>query len=749
MLKNPELKPHLRFQVRPGEGVFLISEMQQTVLQGGLYESIVPLLDGRSVEELCQELRPKLLPAQVFYALNKLDQKGVLCERERVISKELAAFWTQQGISPQTANQRLAATSVSITSLGIDTSAFRDLLALQAVQVVDDGELQVVVTDHYLRPELSQINASALASGRSWLLIKPVGAVVWIGPLFVPGKTGCWECLANRFRSNVPILGYLQSTPLENPASVADIAHTPATMSVAWGMAANSLVSLISSEPMRAHLEGRIQTLNVLTWQVESHVLLRQPACPACGQREQASEMHAPVPPVTLQSSRKMYTDDGGHRAMSPQETLDRYSYHVSPICGAVSQLQKSVPAGNSVMHVYTSGNNAARGPQSMRGLKTDLRHSSAGKGTSDVQAKASALCEALERYSGIFRGDEPRRVASYSELGDIAIHPNACMLFSERQYRERDVRNATSSIFNYIPLPFDEDRKVEWSPVWSLTEERTKYLPTAFCYFRYPTTYETDFCVGCSNGNAAGNSLEEAVFQGFLELAERDAVSIWWYNRLPVPGVDLDRVGEPYLDKLRSYLTSQNRELWVLDVTTDLQIPTYVAVSRRTVGQSEQIMFGFGSHLEPRVAILRAVTELNQMLIPLMQYPDDKLPGILSDGETQRWLREATTAGHPYLLPRDGAMTDIRSGGQMWAEDLREDVLRCQANVESQGLEMLVLDQTRSEITMPVAKVFVPGLRHFWTRFAPGRLYDVPVKLGYLDVPLTEQQLNPVAMFL
>jgi ribosomal protein S12 methylthiotransferase accessory factor len=49
----------------------------------------------------------------------------------------------------------------------------------------------------------------------------------------------------------------------------------------------------------------------------------------------------------------------------------------------------------------------------------------------------------------------------------------------------------------------------------------------------------------------------------------------------------------------------------------------------------------------------------------------------------------------------------------------------------------------------MPVAKVFVPGLRHFWTRFAAGRLYDVPVKLGYLDVPLTEQQLNPVAMFL
>ena len=39
---------------------------------------------------------------------------------------------------------------------------------------------------------------------------------------------------------------------------------------------------------------------------------------------------------------------------------------------------------------------------------------------------------------------------------------------------------------------------------------------------------------------------------------------------------------------------------------------------------------------------------------------------------------------------------------------------------------------------------VIVPGLRHFYTRFAPGRLYDVPVKLGYLDQPLSENELTP-----
>jgi len=44
---------------------------------------------------------------------------------------------------------------------------------------------------------------------------------------------------------------------------------------------------------------------------------------------------------------------------------------------------------------------------------------------------------------------------------------------------------------------------------------------------------------------------------------------------------------------------------------------------------------------------------------------------------------------------------------------------------------------------------VIVPGLRHFWARFAPGRLYDVPVQLGWLPQPLAEEELNPIPMFL
>ncbi|MDE0714509.1 MAG: YcaO-like family protein, partial [Gammaproteobacteria bacterium] len=77
--------------------------------------------------------------------------------------------------------------------------------------------------------------------------------------------------------------------------------------------------------------------------------------------------------------------------------------------------------------------------------------------------------------------------------------------------------------------------------------------------------------------------------------------------------------------------------------------------------------------------------------------------------------------------------------------EDLRQDVEWCRGLVEARGMEFLVLDQTRPDIGMPVVRVIVPGLRHFWERFAPGRLYEVPVALGWTGHPLQESDLNPV----
>ena len=68
-------------------------------------------------------------------------------------------------------------------------------------------------------------------------------------------------------------------------------------------------------------------------------------------------------------------------------------------------------------------------------------------------------------------------------------------MCFSPRQYENRDQWNQREAEYNWVPQPFDEEREIDWTPVWSLTEERWKYIPTAYCYFAYPYDANHDFC--------------------------------------------------------------------------------------------------------------------------------------------------------------------------------------------------------------------------------------------------------------
>ena len=724
----------------------MLSEMRQVILQGRLFELVMPALDGRPVEQVCQQLAGMATPAQVFYTINTLEKKGYLCEADAATQSTNAALWTIQGVEPAVAAGRLAGTTVSVTGLGVDVAPLCEMLRDLNVRIGSSGQLDIVLTDHYLHKDLATINRQALDSGRPWLLIKPLGLVAWIGPVFQPGKSACWECLAQRIRANFPVLGYLDTLLEGQGVPAANEGQTPVTVRTALGLAATTVANWIARDGDAAHLDGKLQTVNLLTLQSEAHPVIRQPACLACGPEHDDQRQSSPV---ALQSRKKTYTADGGHRSASPQETLDKYGHHISPISGAVTMLERMSSNDGGVMHVFISGNNIARGPESLFNLKVDLRNMSCGKGIDGVQARASALCEGLERYSGIYRGDEPSRVARLSDLGSDGIEPNACMRFSDQQYAERDERNARASVYNFIPLPFDPEAELEWTPAWSLTHETVRYLPMSLCYFNYPQGCHHHFCSGCSNGNAAGNSLEEAILQGFLELVERDAVGIWWYNRVRVPGIDLDSFEEPYLDRLRAFLASQHRDLWALDMTSDLGIPAFAALSHRTDTPHEHIMFGFGAHLDPRIALLRAITELNQMVLPLLDIPPEGPIPQLNDVETVRWVKSATLAEQPYLVPRDGPLRTLSDYDHTWTDDLYEDIRICRSAVESRGMEVLVLDQTRPEINMPVVKVLVPGLRHFWMRFAPGRLYDVPVKLGWLDQPCGEDALNPIPMFL
>jgi ribosomal protein S12 methylthiotransferase accessory factor len=234
------------------------------------------------------------------------------------------------------------------------------------------------------------------------------------------------------------------------------------------------------------------------------------------------------------------------------------------------------------------------------------------------------------------------------------------------------------------------------------------------------------------------------------MELIERDGVALWWYNRLLMPGVNLESFEEPYFQDVCSYYKSINRELWVLDLTTDLEIPTFVAVSRRINAARDDILFGFGAHFDPRLGIARAITELNQVLPTALGIKEsaDGMP-IHPDKLAIEWWIQATVDNQPYLLPRtDTRPREVQDFVMRQNDDLLADIRTAATIVEENGMELLVLDQTRPDFGMPVVKVVVPGLRHYWPRFGPGRLYDVPVQEGWLKESTPEAQLNPFIIF-
>lgn len=745
MYNKPRLKPHFHMETVGEETVYLLGEQENFALNGKLYVKLAPLLNGNhTVDEIVQQLKSETSVLAIYHALLDLENKGYLSEANSSIPDSEAAFWSLLDIDSTTAINKLQNTTISLFTCGnVEGESFQTALSALNIPMSSAGDLTVVLTDDYLQPNLAEFNSKALHNQKPWLLVKTVGSTIWLGPIFIPNQTGCWECLAHRLRGNREVDTLVQSQLSINNPFPTSRAFLDNSLAMAENWAAMEIAKYIvkGSHPQ---LQGKILTFNLTSLSLQEHTLVKRPQCSSCG--EPINQDSQSLQPVILNSLKKQFTSDGGHRSTSPQQTLKKYEHHISSITGIVSALPK-LENNSDLIHVYGAIHKNLGGKlDNLTHLRQSLKHKSAGKGKTDQQSKASGFCEAVERYSGIFTGEEPRIKGIYTKMSSVAIHPNDCMQYSLTQYQNREELNSKHTKFAWIPQPFDSKQEIEWTPVWSLTNQRFKYVPTAYCYYGYPLPQDHVFCKGDSNGNAAGNTLEEAIFQGFMELVERDCVAMWWYNRIQRPGVNLDSFNEPYLQALRDYYRTQNYDLWVIDITNDLGIPSFAALARRTDKTPEEILLGFGTHFDPKIAILRAVTELNQMSAMFLNR-DGELK--FYDPDVEYWLKNVTIENQPYLAPNPKTQLKVNTDyPQMWSDDLKQDVLTCVDIVAKQGMETLILDQTRPDIGLSVVKVIVPGMRHFWPRFAPGRLYQVPVKLGWLSTALKEEDLNPIPMF-
>ena len=751
-------KSHLTTAIVPDEAAYLVSAHGVTALRGRHAAVLAPLLDGsRTVDMVVHDAASAFPADEVRYVLQRLASANLLTLRSTpgpVPPEDAAAeaYWDLSGLDGTSVLAHVRARPVELLVLGSMDPAPWQQLALASGLELHRGDpaappraqsaLSLVLCEDYLDPELARVDQAHRRAGRAWLLAKPLGHEPWIGPVFRPGQSACWHCLAHRLR------GHRRSAPTAD-RSAGLVRLVPETSIAATRSMAQSLVVLEAAKwiaGLRHDGQERVFTFDTLTLNGERHPVTRRPQCPVCGDPGLVAARLA-APPA-LGSRPKAGAGGTGERAVAPEVLLEGHAALIGPVTGITKEIRRARGVPDFV-HSYTSGPNLALHASTLApvSLHSVLRGHSGGKGTTAAAARMSALAEAVERYSAVRQGDEPTMAGSYRDLAQWAVHPDTLQLYDRRQFRDRARWNASHSEAHWVCEPFDVEAPREWTPVWSLTANEQRLVPTALMYLHYGRTGASAELLADSNGNAAGSCLEEAVIQGFLELVERDATAMWWYNRTVQPGLDLASFDEPWLERTLADYGRIGRRVWALDLTSDLGIPVVAAFSARTDGGPSRPAFGLGAHFDPRIALRRAVTEMGQLFgAVLAAAPSGPDPAVEPD--LLAWWRAADELSPGYLSPAPGPGRTQSSYGYTPRPDQYDDIEAIVELCRAHALDLMVLDQTRPDIGLPVVKVVVPGLRPLRARFAPGRLFDVPVRLGRLAGPTPYRELNPIAVF-
>ncbi len=756
------------------------SKGQGRNLSGTRMRDILRAIDGkRSRYDICDLLKDKYLESDINVALAHLAYQFIIVSAEHKLEQGHAVIWSEAGISPYCYQEIAEQTVVHCVNFGADKSQVK---AVQSVlkdmhisysDNINDATLIFALLNDYLQPELLDFNRDRLKDKKRWMPIKLADAEMMYGPIFEPEKdSACLHCITNNMRNNREFRGFLElnkpgslSSGINGSMNTLALSHIPSILftvmkSIIVDANRNQFSADFGINQLKL-LNNYAFTQDVMRNESNTHFVNKRPQCLSCGDAilNDKSRSFKAVNYLMDANPESVFTS-GGMKSTTPEQTFKKYEHLISAHTGIISSIERSSPPDDEWMYVYWSGSNLAIMNRNFRALTNSIRSKSAGKGRSMIQAKVSAMCEALERYSGVFNGDEIRKIAKFSDFpkGD-ALHPNDLMLFSENQYKNRDAIAESGHRFYQLPAEdFDKNADVEWTPVWSITQEKTIWMMSYQLYFSYDPSavnpkdayLNRNFANPDSNGAASGNTPAEAFVQGFMELIERDAYAVWWYNRVLYPEVDLASFNDPYLDKaITRYQDTYNRKLWVLDLTNDFGIPVFAAISYRFDKKKQDICISAGAHFDPHIAALRAVCELNQYISAVLKSTDEEDSYTYFDKECNDWWQNATIQSDPYLLPDPKAKKITKADYPITTHDLNEELQTCIDKVHEKGLEILVLDQTRADIKLPVIKVMVPGMRHFWARFGEGRLYDVPVTMGKLDKPLTEAELNPIPVFI
>ncbi|MFT3856937.1 MAG: TOMM precursor leader peptide-binding protein [Aquabacterium sp.] len=276
----------------------------------------------------------------------------------------------------------------------------------------------LVVCDDLLDPRLARVADWHRTHQRAWVPVRLVGEQAMVGPLFGASGTQdsqrtpapCWHCLSHRLRQQQP--GRCIDLSADQPPRAVPLAADP---------------ELFERRLLRAVRRAQ-QALEdreafVRTWVDgeggQRHRLVQRPTCPVCGDAGLQSRLQSR--PMRLQSRTLAPHAPGGTRVSPPERLLAQRDALVSSLLGPIAEVTPIHAPANDILPVHRS--------RFMRPFTEDAMDEAPsfiqvclGKGRTAAQSQASAMGEAIERLSAIYRGDEAIVQACARDLGDAAV---------------------------------------------------------------------------------------------------------------------------------------------------------------------------------------------------------------------------------------------------------------------------------------------------------------------------------------
>ena len=374
---------------------------------------------------------------------------------------------------------------------------------------------------------------------------------------------------------------------------------------------------------------------------------------------------------------------DGTQRVLGPETTLERTTKLLPKI--GVTRIANITDLDRVGIPVFSAIRpSAAAGAISIY----------SGKGATETNARISAIMESFERclaeqpevsinLSGIGLGTE-RTTGTYESLCESipTLYPGTLLL----------------------PHPLSRSTNLEWVMGHDLMNDLEVLVPANAVFHPYLPQSGNPLFRSNTNGLASGNTIEEAILHGLLEVIERDALSIAEYTRNPGTEIMLSESdGLNYQLKRKLEEAGIRVKIWLLD--SDVDIPTVVvALDDMVLKDPALLVMGAGSHLSPEIAVTRALTEAAQSRVV-------QIHGAREDTDREQVVR---TFGYDHM----------RKMNSYWYEDLEhvhldeledmsndtpaENIDRVFEKLDGIADGAIIVDLSR-EVEIPVIRAIIP----------------------------------------